>query len=201
MSNVWNNFEDAEQQQEFGTIPVDTLVKVSLKLRPGGYDDESMGISGGWATQSPTTGAIYLDCEYVVLEGTYVKRRVWSKIGLYSPKGPTWTQMGRSAIRAILNSARGFSPKDNRPQAVKARCIQGFGELNGLEFLIRVGIETDQRGDNRNSLAQVIEPNHAEYAKVMGSVPAAGSATSAPASSAPPPASPARPAAIKPGWA
>ncbi len=195
MSNIWNNFEDAEQQQEFGAIPLDTLVKVCLKIRPGGYDNEAMGISGGWATQSPTTGAIYLDCEFVVLVGTYVKRRLWSKIGLHSPKGPNWAQMGRSTIRATLNSAKGLSPKDNRPEAVKARCIQGFGDLNGLEFVIRVGIEKDLRGDDRNCMVQVIEPNHKDYATVMGGGVASVSVASVS------PVSPAKSTASKPVWA
>ncbi|CAK0781789.1 DUF669 domain-containing protein [Gammaproteobacteria bacterium] len=193
MSNAWNNFEDAEQQQEFGNIPADTLVKVCLKIRPGGYDNEAMGFTGGWATTSPSTGSIYLDCEYVVVVGAYVKRRMWSKIGLHSPKGPNWAQMGRSTIRAILNSARGFSPKDNRPEAVKARCIRGFGDLNGLEFVVRVGIEKDQHGDDRNCMAQVIEPNHKDYAAVMaGASPSPANSSS--------PAAPGR-STGKPVWA
>ena len=60
-----------------------------------------------------STGAVYLDAEYTVLEGPYARRKVWSLIGLYSPKGPDWANMGRGLIRGILNSARGVSDKDN----------------------------------------------------------------------------------------
>ncbi len=47
-------------------------------------------------------GAVYLACEFVVLEGPFAKRKVWSMIGLYSPKGPEWGNIGRSFLRAIL---------------------------------------------------------------------------------------------------
>jgi hypothetical protein len=35
---------------------------------------------------------------------------MWSLIGLSSPKGPEWANMGRSFMKAILNSARGIHP-------------------------------------------------------------------------------------------
>ena len=42
-----------------------TLVKVRMTLRPGGYDDASQGWAGGYATQSETTGSVYLSAEFV----------------------------------------------------------------------------------------------------------------------------------------
>ena len=66
---------------------------------------------------SAATGAVYLDAEFTVLEGQYAKRKIWSMIGLYSPKGPNWANMGRSLVRGILNSARGISDKDKSPEA------------------------------------------------------------------------------------
>jgi hypothetical protein len=44
--------------------------------------------------------------------------------------------MGRSFLRAILNSARGIHPADQTVlQAQTARRIRGFAELDGIEFL------------------------------------------------------------------
>ena len=103
---VWNDFNDAEQQQSFDLIPKGTVAWVRMTIKPGGYNDPSQGWTGGWATQSDETGAIYLACEFVVLEGPFAKRKLWSNIGLHSPKGPTWSGMGRSFLRALLNSAR-----------------------------------------------------------------------------------------------
>lgn len=91
---TWNDFNSADDQNSFDLIPKGTLVKVRMTIRPGGYDDASQGWTGGYATQSNTTGSIYLNCEFVVLDGPYAKRKMWSLIGLHSPKGPEWGEHG-----------------------------------------------------------------------------------------------------------
>ena len=120
----WCDFNDAQQQPSFDLIPKGTLARVRMTLKPGGFDDPAQGWTGGYATQSFETGSVYLAAEFVVLEGEYARRKLWSNIGLHSPKGPTWGQMGRSLIRAILNSARNVHPQDMSPQAAAARRIQ-----------------------------------------------------------------------------
>ena len=165
---AWNDFNDAEQQQTFDLIPKDTVARVRMTIKPGGYDDPVQGWTGGYATQSFETGSVYLACEFVVLEGEYARRKMWSNVGLHSPKGPAWGNMGRSMIRGILNSARNVHPKDNSPQAAAARRIQGFHELDGIEFLARVDIEKDAKGQDRNVVKIAVEPDHPEYAQLMG---------------------------------
>ena len=135
---TWNDFNSAEDQNNFDVIPKGTLVKVRMTIRPGGYDDASQGWTGGYATQSMTTGSVYLNCEFVVLDGPYAKRKMWSLIGLQSPKGPEWANMGRAFVKGILNSSRGLHPQDNSPQAQQARRIQGFADLDGIEFVAKV---------------------------------------------------------------
>ena len=122
--SAWNDFNDAEQQQTFDLIPKGTVAKVRMTIKPGGYDDASQGWGGGYATESFETGSIYLAAEFVVTAGDHAKRKMWSNIGLHSKKGPTWGQMGRSFIRAALNSARTVHPQDNSPQAAAARRIR-----------------------------------------------------------------------------
>ena len=207
----WNDFNDAEGQSgSFDLIPKGTIVPVRLTIRPGGYDDPAQGWTGGYATESFETGSVYLSCEYVVLSGEYAKRKVWSLIGLHSRKGPTWGQMGRSFIRAALNSARNIHPKDNSPQAAAARRIQGFQDLDGIEFLARIDIEKDGRGDDKNVIHTVIEPDHPQYAKVMGvpakAAPGSPSTSAGPVPTATPTPAPAVPPASapstgKPAWA
>ncbi len=201
-TNTWNDFNDAEQQQSFDLIPKGTIVKVRMTIKPGGHDDAAQGWLGGYATQSPTTGAVYLATESVVLEGPHARRKMWGNIGLYSSKGPTWGNMGRTFIRALLNSSRNIHPQDNGPQAAAARRIRDFSELDGIEFLAKVEIEKDAKGDDRNVIGQVIEPDHKDYAAQMGGA-ARTSAAPATASYAPStPAATARPAvAGKPAWA
>lgn len=205
----WCDFNDAEQQPSFDLIPKGTLARVRMTLKPGGYDDAAQGWTGGYATQSFETGSVYLAAEFVVLEGEYARRKLWSNIGLHSPKGPIWGQMGRSLIRAILNSARGVHPQDNSPQAAAARRIQGFHELDGIEFVARIDIEKDGRGDWKNVVKSAVEPDHPDYARLMGLSPkTSGSGQSgAPAAVTPPRPMPASAAAQrpavpgKPAWA
>lgn len=197
------DYNDADAQQgAFDLIPKGTVVRVRMTIKPGGYDNPAQGWTGGYATESFDTGSVYLACEFVVLEGPFAKRKMWSNIGLHSKKGPTWQAMGRSMIRAILNSARNVHPQDNGPQAAAARRIQGFNELDGIEFLARVDVEKDAKGEDRNVVKLVVEPDHKDYATLMGVAPRApsGGATPNPATFSAP--APQRPATTgKPSWA
>ena len=208
-SGNWNDFNDAEAQHgAFDLIPKGTIVPLRMSIKPGGHDDHTQGWTNGYATQSFDTGAVYLSCEFVVTAGPFAKRKMWSNIGLQSAKGPTWGQMGRSFIRAALNSARNVNPLDNSPQAAAARRINSFADLDGIEFIARVDVEKDSKGEDRNVVKIAIEPDHKDYATLMGVAPKAvtgGGNSGAPAQAAPTFAAPARsaPAAVsgKPAWA
>ncbi|MEK7681855.1 MAG: hypothetical protein AAB369_03415, partial [Chloroflexota bacterium] len=65
-------------------------------------------------------------------------------------------------------------PADNSPQAQAARRISGFADLDGLEFAARIDIEKDGRGEDRNTIKAAIEPDHKDYALVMGVMPKGG---------------------------
>ena len=179
--SVWKDFSSAEDQQSYDVIPKGTVARVRMTIKPGGYNDPDQGWTGGYATLGDS-GAVYLNCEFVVTEGPFARRKVWSLIGLHSPKGPTYANMGRSFIKGILNSARGFSAKDDSPQAMQARRINGIGDLDGIEFTARIDVEKDQRdGSDRNTIRTAITKDHKDAAK-------AGTATAASAPSAQEPA-------------
>jgi hypothetical protein len=170
MTGLWNDFNSAQSN---GTvIPKGTLAKVRLTIRPGGFDDLSQGWTGGYAKRG-ATGAVYLDAEYTVLEGPYAKRKIWSLIGLYSPKGPDWGNAGRGLVKGILNSARGLDDKDNSAQAQAKRRISGFAELDGIEFIARMDIGSDTNGEDKNEVRSAVTPDHRDYAQVMGAAPLA----------------------------
>lgn len=162
---IWNDFNDA--QSNANVIPKGTLAKVRLTIRPGGFDDPAQGWTGGYAKRG-NTGAVFLDAEYTVLDGPYAKRKIWSMIGLYSPNGPNWANMGRSLIRGILNSSRGLSDKDKSPEAQARRRINGFADLDGLEFVARIDVGTDTNGDEKNEIRNAVTTDHKEYAQIMG---------------------------------
>lgn len=197
----WNDFNDADAQQGgFDLIPKGTIVPVRMTIKPGGHDDHTQGWTGGYATESFDTGAVYLACEFVVTGGPYAKRKMWSNVGLHSKKGPTWGQMGRSFIRAVLNSARNVHPQDNSAQAAAARRINSFADLDGIEFIARVDVEKDSKGEDRNVVKVAVEPDHKDYGALMG-VPSKGGST-APAQPVSHHAAPQRaPVSGKPAWA
>ena len=214
MTTAWNDFNDARQNANL--IPKGTIAKVRLTIRPGGFDDPSQGWTGGYAKRG-TTGSVYLDAEYTVLEGPFARRKVWSMIGLYSPKGPDWANMGRSLVRGILNSARGLSDKDNSPEAQNARRIAGFADLDGIEFVARIDVGTDANGEDKNDIRQAVTRDHKEYAAALGGhaaptgyAPAPAYAPAQPSYAAPaqqsgyappPPPPPAAAAGVRPTWA
>jgi hypothetical protein len=193
MTGSWNDFNDARNTS---IMPKGEIVKVRLTIRPGGYDDPAQGWTGGYATRGDS-GAVYLNAEFTVLEGPYARRKIFTLIGLYSPKGPEWANMGRALIRGMLNSARGISDKDTSPEAQAARRISGFRDLDGLEFLARVDIGEDAGGDPKNEIRKAITPDHRDYAKYMG-----GAVTAAPVVAPAVAAAPAQPkSGIRPTWA
>ena len=161
----WNDFNDA--QSNTNLIPKGTLTKVRLTIRPGGFDDASQGWTGAYATRG-SPAAVYLNGEFTVTEGQYARRKIFTLIGLYSPKGPDWANMGRSMIRGMLNSARGISDKDQSPQAQAARRINWLGDLDGIEFLARIDVGTDATGDDKNEIRSAVTPDHRDYAQHMG---------------------------------
>ncbi|GGG46392.1 hypothetical protein GCM10010964_37220 [Caldovatus sediminis] len=174
-----HDFNGAEAQQNaFELIPSGTLVRVRLTIRPGGVGPE------GWVTQSRTSDAQYLNTEAVILEGPHARRRVYTRIGLRG-KGAQgsddpYGNRGRALIRGILESARGVASKDTSDRARAARTIRGYGDLNGMEFLARIGVEKDKadpRDEGRNVVAAAIGPEHADYARLMGGAPVAAQPT------------------------
>ncbi|WP_216825204.1 hypothetical protein [Agarilytica rhodophyticola] len=171
MNNDWTNFNDADDQVDFDIIPKGTLAKVRIAIKPGGYDNPDMGWTGGYATQSQDTGAIYLNCEFTVLEGEYARRKIWSLIGLHSPKSDKWTQMGRAFVKAMLCSARGIRKDDFSNHAMQALSINSIADLDGLEFLAKIGVDKgDKNNEPRNIIAIAVTPENKQYAAIMGNV-------------------------------
>ena len=187
------DFNNSENQSNFDLIPNNTLAKVRMSIKPGGYDDQNQGWAGGYATRNEATGSIYLSCEFVILEGEYAKRKVWGILGLHSNKGPEWGNMGRSFIKAILNSARGFSESDNSAAAQSARKINGIGDLDGIEFVAKITTKKDQNEELRNEIRFAITPDNKDYKAIMGSIAVPMAKTSVNQAPAP--------AANRPAWA
>ena len=169
------DFNGADTQDAaFGLIPAGTLVKIRLSVRPGSAGPD------GWLTQSRTSAALYLNTEAVILDGPHTRRRIYTRIG-YKGRGvnergeDTYANRGRSLLRGILESARGIRAGDQSERACAARTVRSLGDLNGLELIVKIGINKDRdnpTSEGRNVIVAAIGPDHAEYPRLMGDAPA-----------------------------
>jgi hypothetical protein len=155
------NFNDAEQQTEFGIIPNNTIAKAVLTIRAGN------DFSDLFLTRSKNGESTFLNCEFTILEGQFARRKVFDKIGIHG--SDQWINIGKSRIRAILESAKNINPKDMSETAMAARKISSFDELNGLEPIIKIGVEHDRSGvyQDKNRVLSIITPEHKFFAEYL----------------------------------
>ena len=139
-------------------VPAGKVVKLKLNIRRGNYNDLSQGWTDGYATKA-STGSIYLNVEYSVTDGVYEGRKIFSQIGLNSPKGPWWRRRGRLLMMSILNSAHGFSPNDLSKKAQTSRRLETFKDINGIEFSARIKVVKNQKGQLQNDIDEPIVPD------------------------------------------
>lgn len=157
------DFNNADKQREFDTMPDGTIVPVHLTLRPGGAGD------GNWLKRSRNGDCLMLDCEFTVIDGEFAKRKFWS---LMTVEGETEGQqraadISRSRLRGMLESAKGIEPSDESETAQAARRVTSFGDFDGLRFWVKVGYESPK--DNykaKNTLAAIITPDKKEWSKL-----------------------------------
>jgi hypothetical protein len=160
----WNNFNDAEDQMSYELIPHKTIAKVTITIKKGNHVTKEW--PDGYATKSKSGTCVYLACEFVVLSGQYENRKIWSNIGLHSDNSEKYGEIGRSMIKAILNSARGLHSKDKSPEAEKQRQIKSFADLDNLQVVAEIAI--NDKGDQpRNEIKTIITPDHARYSGFM----------------------------------
>lgn len=170
------DFNSADTQDSaFALIPANTLVRLQMTIRPGGAGPE------GWLTQSKSSSALYLNTEGVIEEGPHARRRIYTRIGFRGRNADTgaedtYANRGRALLRGILESAHGVRSDDTSDQARAKRTIRSFGDMSGLTFIAKIGIERDKNDPSdqgRNVVVAAIGPQHPEYAALMGTTPGA----------------------------
>jgi hypothetical protein len=154
---IMMDLNSAEAQTEFTIIPANTIAKVRLAIKHGN------DFSDSFLTRSKDGNSTYLNCEFVIMEGQFVRRKIFDKIGISG--SDQWINMGKSRIRAILESAKNINPKDMSDAAMAARKINSFDELDGLEMIIKIGIESDRSGmyPDKNRVVSIITPDNSFY--------------------------------------
>lgn len=185
------DFNDAPRQQGFDLLPAGTLVKLFVTVRPGSVGPDGM------LTQSKSSDAKYLDCEFTVASAPQRGRKIWQNFTLEGSEAQKAINISAGFIRGMLNSARNIKPDDDSEQARSGRVISGYNDLNGLEFAARVGIQKGSGNyPDRNTITNAIEPDHKDYQRVMsGETIGAGGAPGAQRSAG------GAPTAAAPSWA
>src|SRR5262249_35480207 len=174
------DYTDAPEQRGTELIPADTVATVQLTIRPGGAGE------GGLLKRSQDGGCEMLDCELVVVDGPYMKHKLWERMII---SGTTdghakAAEISRGKLRAILESARGIKPNDTSKEAREARTAE-LGDFDSLRFIAKIGIEkgrpkNDGSGENyadRNTIAAVITPDRKDWHTVEQVPRPAGSVT------------------------
>jgi hypothetical protein len=155
------DFNDADAQRDFETIPAGTIVTLDLALEPGGAGDDA------WATRSKDGFSSGLKCRCTVLEPSQHAKRViytWLTIAGKAEGHLTAAQISRAQIRAMLESARGVRPDDQSEKAQQARRIIDYGDLDGLRFIAKLGVEPARDGyQAKNTLAEIITPERTQW--------------------------------------
>ena len=158
------DFNDADTQRNFDVIPNGTIATVRMTVRPGSAGE------GGWLRRSKDGGSEALDCEFVVVDGPFAKRKFWTlfTIAGTTPGHGEAANISAGKLRAMLESARGIKPDDTSDAAKQARRIGSYGDLNGLSFIARIGVEPPQNGYKaKNRLDHVVTPDEKAWKPVQ----------------------------------
>ncbi len=154
------SFNDAQRNDERASSPIPKGEIVSVIISA----NEKKGL-----TNTTASGATGLNLVFTVTSGKYSRRLIWSWMGIKgdgSAGHKTMVDITFSSIRAILESARGVEPSDDSEAAMKARSINDWEDLIGLEFVGRVGIEeSTYNGETRErNTIFAVTPNEDDYA-------------------------------------
>jgi hypothetical protein len=201
------DYSQAGEPRDFSElIPHGTLASVLMRIRPGGVGED------GLLKRTAKGDAEMLDCEFVVVDGPYAKRKFWDNFLLEgtTPGHQQMAESNRGRLKKILESARGIKKGDTSEQNL-AKYQAGLKDFNDLTFIAKIGVrkgepKNDGSGESwsdKNYLAAAIGPDHKDWHPVEQLPPfnggggSAATPSSAPADSASTGSTPITP----PAWA
>ena len=153
------DFNAAPEQRD--VIPKGTPLVVQLRIRPGNAGE------GGLLTRSHKGDCEGLDCELTVVEGKYIKRKLFSWL-LLSGTTSGQADMAHSntgTLRAIIESAHGIKREDVSEAAKKTRAsFSDLHKFDGIRFMLKVGVEEAKNNyPAKNVIQTVITPDMKEW--------------------------------------
>jgi len=194
------DYSQAPDPRDFSElIPHGTIATVQMRLRPGNVGED------GICKRTSKGDAEMLDCEFVVVDGTYAKRKFWDNFMLAGTTAgqQEMVQTNRGRLKQILESAHGIKPGDASERARKVYSAS-LKDFDNLIFIAKIGVrkggpKNDGSGESwsdKNILAAVITPDKKEWRPSEQPPPFNGAGA---ASSSTPPQS--APPIQRPGWA
>ena len=172
-------------------IPHNTIASVLMRILAGNVGED------GLLKRSAKGDAEVLNCEFVVVDGPYAKRKFWDSLLLEgtTPGQQEMANTNRGRLKKILESARGIKPGDSSEQA-RAAYQAGLKDFDNIIFIAKIGVKkgepkNDGSGGSwpdKNYLAAAIGPDHKEWHPVEQPPPFNGGGAAAAAAPAPAPA-------------
>jgi hypothetical protein len=198
------DYSTAPPPRDLELIPAGTIASVQMRIRPGNVGED------GIAKRSKDGACEMLDCEFVVVDGPYSRRKFWTYFVL---EGTTAghaqaAEISRGVLCSILESARNIRPDDLSDQA-RARRTAALKDFDNIVFIARIGIEkgkprNDGSGENysdKNIIAAVITPDKKEWHAVEQVPPFNGGGAGTAASPSASPSATSGPGVARPSWA
>ena len=143
----------------YDVIPDGTIAHTRVTLKRGGYIAE--GYEDGWVTQSNSSSALFLACQFELLDGEFKNRVITTNIGLYSEKGNLFTEIGLKTMRQIIDYAYELKADvlDTR------RDIKDYGALENLVCVCKIKVKMQQYNGEMQpkNEVQVLTPGSKEY--------------------------------------
>jgi hypothetical protein len=131
------------------------ISKFTIEIQPGGYTDLLAGLPDGIATEGQT-GSLFIKMKLTTAGNQWIYHR----LGIHSPKGPNYKNMGLRDARRILDSHYGLRSDDVSDEAIAKRKLRSFAELNGMVIQARV---KKQKDSDYLELDTILTASDAEY--------------------------------------
>ena len=148
----------------------------------------AQGWGGGYATESFDTGSIYLPPSSWSPLATTPNARCGRTSACTRRRGRPGVRWGAASSAPRSTAPATSTRRTTAPRPPPRASIQGFHELDGRVPRPRRHRERMGRGQDRNVVKVAVEPDHPDYAKLMGVPPKAtgGGTSGAPAQAAAP---------------
>jgi hypothetical protein len=201
------DYSQAAEPRDFSElIPHNTIATTQMRIRPGNAGPD------GLYKRTAKGDAEMLDCEFVLLDGPYAKRKFWDNFML---AGSTDGQRemvltNRGRMKKILESARGIKKGDTSAENL-AKYQAEDKDFDNIIFIARIGVRKGEpkndgsstNWSDKNYLLAAVGPEDKSWHPIEQPVPfnggggAAASPSTTPEGSTPAGAAPIQP----PKWA